>query len=119
MPLTAVTPGTRSPGPEQESYIESPTLTQADESEDNLENDNDIVPEDASDASNISENTKNDRVKVGTEYMPLGGSVIGEEILKVYRTVLDGDRAMSEVWCTSFPIDMHNLVRHNGMQEWI
>ncbi|KAF8443402.1 hypothetical protein BGX38DRAFT_1200661 [Terfezia claveryi] len=96
MPLKAVTPGTYLSNPEEESYIESPTLTQADDSGDNLENDEEIAPEDASGACNISENTENHRVKVSAEHMLLGGSAIEAEILKVYRTVLDGDRAMSE-----------------------
>lgn len=103
MPLTAMKLSTRLSDSEEELYIESPTLTQVEESEDNLENDKDIVPRDASDASNISEKTGNDTAKVSAEHMPLGGTAIEEEMLKVYKTVLDGDRAMPEVWCTSFP----------------
>lgn len=116
MPFTAVTPG---PDHMEESYIESPTLTQADESGDNLENNDDIVPDDASDAIYISEKTENNWVDVSTENIPLDESRIEEEMLKVYRTVLDGNRAMSEVWYANFPIYMHSLVRHNRIQEWI
>jgi len=104
MPLTL---HTRSPDSEEESYIESPTLTQAGESEDDFENDEDIVPEDVNGASDISQRAENGGVEVSAE---LGGSAVEEEMLKVYRTALDGDRAMPEVWYTCFPIYMHNLV---------
>ncbi|KAF8427557.1 hypothetical protein EV426DRAFT_640789 [Tirmania nivea] len=108
MPFMAITLSTRSSDSEEETYIESPTLTQPDESGDNLKNE-DSVPEAACDASNSSENIEKDTVGVRAEHMPLGGIAIEEEMLKAYRTVLDGDRAMSEVWYTSFPIYMHSL----------